>query len=145
DRARVVEAIARVAREPRVAVRGHHVVDHAVAVVIDVVAGGLERARTDERRVTTAVGRRIAAVATARRDAVAVIVDVLVDGAVAVVVDAVTTRLGARQHLAVARAPRAVDPARLRAAGARADALRARITRVARARLPLVALVRVIA
>ena len=62
--------VRRVAGEARVA-GGERVVDVAVAVVVERVAGDLERARVDQRRVAAVVGR-VAAVAVAGGPAVAV-------------------------------------------------------------------------
>src|SRR5262249_29647618 len=100
-----------------------------------------ERARIDERRLVALGG--VAAVAAARRPAVAVGILVFVDLAVAVVVDAVAADLADRHDLTVALAPRAVGLAGLRAAVTRADAVGdrqsriaiLRVTRPARARL----------
>src|SRR5205085_1209500 len=84
-------------------------------------AGNLERAGVDLRRVR-ADRRRVAAVAAARRVAVAVEIDVLVDLAVAVVVDGVAADFRARHGLFLAQAPRAGRVAGLHAGLARADA-----------------------
>ena len=65
---------------------------------------------------------RVAAVAAARREAVAVGVVVLVDHAVAVVVDAVAADLARRHDLARRTGSSAAGVARLHAADARADA-----------------------
>src|SRR5690606_3248308 len=110
-----------VARDTAVAAQRDRVVDHAVAVVIDHVVGDLERARVDELGVAALRGR-VATITAARRVAVAVFVDVLVDSAVTVVIEAVAADLAARDHLPLASAPLAIARAGLCALRAGADA-----------------------
>src|SRR6185436_19739608 len=135
DAAGVIERLAGVARQPLVA-RGQRVVDLAVAVVVEVVAGGVERARVDELG-PAALGGVAAVAGDHARDAaggepVVVGVHVLVDHAVAVVVDAVAAVLGGGQHLAHAGAPHALVGAGGGALLARADAGGALLAVVAR-------------
>src|SRR5690606_11314592 len=119
DRPGVVERLAGVARQ-RLIAEQLRVVDDAVAVVVDPVAGGVERALVDEGGIAALGG--VAAVAAAGRDPVAVLIDVLVDHPVAVVVDAVAAALGDGHHLAEAPAPGALLAAGAGALRAGADA-----------------------
>src|SRR5262249_2962318 len=98
------------------------VVDRAVAIVVEAVAGRVERTRVHLRWIA-ALGRVAAVVAGAGREAVAVGVDVFVDHAVAVVVDAVGTVLGERHDLTHALRPQLLIGARARTGVTRSDTL----------------------
>src|SRR4029079_6204246 len=113
---------------------GDRVVDAAIAIVVDGVAGDLERAGIDELRIAAAIGGRVAAIAAARGEAIGVGIAVLVDLAVAVVVERVAAQLAARHDLAIARSPAAARVTCLGSGHAGPDTLRARGARVTRLR-----------
>ncbi len=116
---------------------------HRVAVVVDIVANDLERARIDVARAVAAGAKRVAAVAAAGGPAIAVEVHVVVNNAVAVVIEVVAACFVARKHLTHACAPAAaIGVARLRAAFANTDVVCPGRTLVTRLLLPRHALAR---
>lgn len=95
-----------------------------VAIVIDAVPRNLERAGIDFAGACATGAEGIAAVATTGAPAVAIEIGVVVNDAVAVIVEVVSARLVMRQELADACAPAgAVGFACLRSAFANADAV----------------------